>query len=120
MDDEFDVTEPEMLLYDRNGLDGEMVGLSYWARTGKDNPPEGFAGPNDHWHQHIGLCVSSEGVVGNEETTAKECAARGGEKTDGSDSWMVHAWVVPGWESAWGLFSGEHPELGDTVAHTND
>jgi hypothetical protein len=40
----------------------------------------------------------------------------GGQKTDGKDAWMVHAWVVPGWESAWGLFSGEHPELGVTVA----
>ena len=120
MDDTFDVNEPEMLLYDRSDTDGEMVGLSYWARTGKDNPPEGFAGPNDLWHQHIGLCVSDEGVVGNEETTKEECARLGGQKTDGSDSWMVHAWVVPGWESAWGLFSGEHPELGENVPHTTD
>jgi hypothetical protein len=30
---------------------------------------------------------------------------------------MVHAWVVPGWESAWGTFSGEHPELGAVVKH---
>ena len=120
MDDTFDVNEPEMLLYDRSGPDGEMVGLSYWARTGKNDPPEGFAGSNDLWHQHIGLCVSDEGVVGNEETTKEECAERGGQKTDGSDSWMVHAWVVPGWESAWGLFSGEHPELGVNVPHTTD
>jgi hypothetical protein len=112
MDGTFDVNGPEMLLYDASGLDGEMVGLSYWARTGKDNPPEGFTGPNDHWHQHIGLCVGSGGVLGNEETTKAECARRGGQKTDGSDAWMVHVWVVPGWESAWGLFSGEHPELG--------
>jgi hypothetical protein len=117
MDGTFDVNEPEMLLYDTSGLDGRMVGLSYWARTGKNNPPEGFAGPNDHWHQHIGLCVSPQGVVGNEETTEVECTRLGGKKTDGSDSWMVHAWVVPGWESAWGLFSGEHPELGETVPH---
>jgi hypothetical protein len=25
---------------------------------------------------------------------------------------MMHAWVVPGWESGWGIFSSEHPELG--------
>jgi len=114
------VNEPEMLLYDRSGEDGEMVGLSYWARTGPDAPPEGFAGPNDLWHQHIGLCIGASGVVGNEETTKEECARRGGQKTDGSDAWMVHAWVVPGWESAWGLFSGEHPELGEHVPHTTD
>jgi hypothetical protein len=28
---------------------------------------------------------------------------------------MNHVWAVPGWESAWGMFSGEHPELGATV-----
>ena len=26
--------------------------------------------------------------------------------------WMVHAWVVPGFECTWGTFSGECPELG--------
>jgi hypothetical protein len=117
MDDKFDVLAPEMLLYDTSGLDGRMVGLSYWAATGKGNPPDGFAGPNDVWHQHIGLCVGSQGVVGAEDTTEEECKRRGGQKTDGSNAWMVHAWVVPGWESAWGLFSGEHPELGKTVEH---
>jgi len=116
MDNKFDVDQPEMLLYDASGTDGRMVGLSYWVRSGEDNPPEGFAGINDHWHQHIGLCVSSAGVIGNEQTSEAECERRGGQKTDGTDAFMVHAWVVPGWESAWGLFSGEHPELGVTVA----
>lgn len=114
MDDKFDPAAPEMLLYDGSGLDAKMIGLSYWARTGVNNPPDGFAGPNDVWHQHLGLCVGAGGVLGNEATTPEECARRGGQKTDGSDSWMVHVWVVPGWESAWGLFSGEHPELGAT------
>jgi hypothetical protein len=117
MDDTFDVLQPEMLLYDANGLDGRMVGLSYWAATGKGTPPEGFAGPNDVWHQHIGLCIRGARVVGAESVTEEECKERGGEKADGSNAWMVHAWVVPGWESAWGLFSGEHPELGVTVEH---
>ena len=119
MDDKFDVMQPEMLLYDSSGLDGRMVGLSYWAATGEGSPPEGFAGPNDVWHQHIGLCIRGARVVGAESVTEKECAERGGKKADGSDAWMVHAWVVPGWESAWGLFSGEHPELGVTVEHPN-
>jgi hypothetical protein len=115
MDGTFDVNQPEMLLYDASGLDGRMVGLSYWARTAPDSPPEGFAGPNDHWHQHIGLCIGRGGVIGNEATTQAKCEQMGGQKTDGKDSWMVHVWVVPGWESAWGLFSGEHPELGVIV-----
>jgi hypothetical protein len=115
MDSTFDVNEPEMLLYDASGLDGRMIGLSYWVRSGEDSPPVGFAGPNDHWHQHIGLCVGRSGVLGNEATSQAKCERMGGQKTDGKDAWMVHAWVVPGWESAWGLFSGEHPELGRSV-----
>ena len=103
-----------MLLFDGNGSDARIVGLSYYV-SGVSTAPEGFAGPNDQWHQHIGLCVSVTGVViGGSSTTAEDCTARGGIKADGSTAWMVHAWVVPGWESAWGTFSGEHPELGRT------
>ncbi len=112
----FDPNAPEMLLYDGNGPDARIVGLSYYV-SGTTVAPEGFAGPNDPWHQHIGLCVKGGVVVGGTQLTPEECAARGGTKADGSTSWMVHAWVVPGWESAWGTFSAEHPELGKTVAH---
>ena len=114
IDGTFDPAAPEMLLFDGNGPDARIVGLSYYV-SGVSSAPEGFAGPNDQWHQHIGLCVSVTGVViGGSSTTAEDCAARGGIKADGSTAWMVHAWVVPGWESAWGTFSGEHPELGRT------
>jgi len=114
IDNKFDPAAPEMLLFDGNGPDARIVGLSYYV-SGVSSAPEGFAGPNDQWHQHIGLCVSVTGVViGGSSTTEEECTARGGIKADGSTAWMVHAWVVPGWESAWGTFSGEHPELGRT------
>ena len=114
IDRTFDPTAPEMLLYDGNGPDARIVGLSYYV-SGVTIAPAGFAGPNDEWHQHIGLCVSVGGVViGGTQLTAEECQDRGGIKADGSTAWMVHAWVVPGWESAWGTFSGEHPELGRT------
>lgn len=114
-DGAFDAAKPEMLLFDGNGSDARIVGLSYYVR-GVTAALEGFAGPNDPWHQHIGLCVSGGAVIGGTNLTAAECAARGGVKADGSDAFMMHAWVVPGWESAWGTFSGEHPELGKTVA----
>jgi hypothetical protein len=114
VDNTFDPTAPEMLLYDGNGPDARIVGLSYYV-SGVASAPEGFAGPNDQWHQHIGLCVSVSGVViGGSQLSPEQCSARGGIKADGSTAWMVHAWVVPGWESAWGTFSAEHPELGRT------
>lgn len=111
VDGRFDLQRPEMLLYDGTAPDSRIVGLSYYVRSATE--PEGFAGPNDHWHRHLGLCVSTTTfqVVGNEKTTVEECRRRGGVKADGTDGWMVHAWVVPAWESPVGVFSAEHPGL---------
>ena len=50
-------------------------------------------------------------MIGDSSTTAEECAARGGVKANGSAGWMSHAWVVPGCESPWGVFSGATPIL---------
>lgn len=114
VDDEFDPSEPEMLLYDGSGTDAGIVGLSYYFAAGDDEDaplPEGFAGPNDQWHAHLGLCIGASGVIGPESLTEEECEEIGGSKADGGGRYMVHAWVVPGWESPWGIFSGEHPDL---------
>jgi hypothetical protein len=35
----------------------------------------------------------------------------GGRKQNGGNGWMNHAWVVPGCESPWGVFSGASPVL---------
>jgi hypothetical protein len=108
VDGTFDIEQPEMLLYDE---DNEIVGLSYYVRD--ETTPEGFAGPNDHWHRHIGLCVDASNpfVLGDEQTTEEECRRRGGVKAEGADGWMVHAWVVPGWDSPQGVFSAENAQL---------
>jgi len=113
----FDPAAPSELLFDGTKPSSKIVGLSYlvWHPGG---PPDGFAGPNDHWHQHNangGLCLKGGLVVGGEDTTAADCSARGGVKTILSDVWMVHAWIVPGWECSWGVFSGECPELGGKI-----
>ena len=116
----FDVAHPSELLYDGTQPDSKIVGLSYlvWHHGG---PPPGFAGPNDHWHQHNangGLCIKGGVVIAGEESTRQQCAAAGGHKTLLTDVWMVHAWVVPGISCAWGTFSGECPDLGGTLAGT--
>jgi hypothetical protein len=117
----FDVAAPSELLYDGTNPDSRIVGLSYLVMN-RGGAPEGFAGPNDIWHQHNsngGLCLNAQGVVvGNESTSPKDCAARGGRKVKLDDIWMVHDWVVPGWECGWGVFAGECPELGGRVGGT--
>ena len=112
VDGTFSITEPEMLLYDGNGPDAAIVGLSYYVMLAGDaEPTQGFTGNNDHYHRHVGLCIRAGLVVGDTTTTEEECAARGGAKSGGSAGWMSHAWVVPGCESPWGLFSGANPML---------
>lgn len=109
MDGTFDVTQPEMLLYDGTKPASHIVGLSYYMFS--DTEPSPFAGPNDHWHQHIGLCIKAGVVVGGSQLTNEQCAARGGAKAGLNNGWMIHAWVVPGWDSPQGVFGPEHPGL---------
>lgn len=117
----FDPAAPSELLYDGTTPDAKIVGLSYLV-VHPGGAPEGFAGPNDVWHQHNsngGLCLNATGVVvGNEKTTPAECEQRGGHKVGLDGIWMVHDWVAPGWECSWGVFAGECPELGGRVGGT--
>ena len=112
VDSTFKIDEPEMILYDGTDDDARVVGLSYYIlHQGSAEPTQGFTGNNDHYHRHDGLCVGAGGVIGDSTTTEEECAERGGRKANGSAGWMSHAWVVPGCESPWGVFSGATPLL---------
>jgi hypothetical protein len=115
----FDPNEPEILLYDGGEPTSKIVGLSYLAFAEKDTPPDGFAGENDPWHVHRTLCLGGGGVLGDESTTKEECEARGGRVAPLENLWMMHMWNVPGWESRWGLFSSEHPDLGGNIGDIN-
>jgi hypothetical protein len=118
---QFDPAKPSELLYDGTNPDSKIIGLSYLV-VHSGGPPDGFAGPNDVWHQHNfngGLCINAQGVVvGNESTSPTQCTERGGRKVPLDNIWMVHDWVVPGWECSWGVFAGECPELGGRIGGT--
>ncbi|HUF83473.1 MAG TPA: hypothetical protein VMQ81_02660, partial [Acidimicrobiia bacterium] len=117
----FDPAEPEIALTTGGEDDAtnKIVGLSYLQFADPDEAPEGFAGANDPWHVHEKLCIGKGGVVGDESTTEEECAERGGTLRKLGNLWMNHMWNVPGWESRWGLFSSEHPDLGGTIGNIN-
>ena len=119
LDGTFDPAKPEILLYDGTDPDSHLVGLSYLVFTDPDNPPEGFAGDNDPWHIHRQLCLGGGGVVGDENTTPEQCADRGGRLVPLNNLWMMHMWNVAGWDSRWGLFSSEHPDLGGSIGDIN-
>lgn len=111
----FNPAAPSELLYDGTNPASRIVGLSYLVYHPGGAPP-GFAGPNDHWHQHTfngGLCMGASGLVIGAETMSKaDCEKAGGHKIALTDIWMLHDWVVPGWECSWGVFASECPELG--------
>jgi hypothetical protein len=109
MDATFDLDHPEMLLYEGTAPTAHIVGLSYYVFSASE--PDVFAGPNDHWHQHIGLCLRNNVVIGAETMPAATCTRLGGIKTEAANGWMIHLWVVPGWESPQGVFSPEHTGL---------
>ena len=112
VDGTFNIDEPEMLLYDGTEPTSSIVGLSYYMIHDSDyEPTQGFTGPNDHFHRHIGLCVNGTGVIGDSTTTEEECTQRGGVKQGGTGGWMNHVWIVPGCQSPWGMFSGASPLL---------
>ena len=78
-----------------------------------DTAPAGFVGPNDHWHRHSNVCVQfNNGKIGvpfaaDQNITPQECADVHGDFMQ-KTVWMVHAWVVPGWESPQGVFSHDN------------
>lgn len=116
LDAEFEVDKPEMLLYDGNDPEASIVGLSYYLLGSPDlEPTQGFTGQNDHYHRHVGLCMRDGVIVGDTTLSEEECAARGGFKLMTVAGWMSHAWVVPGCESPWGVFSAASPILDDSL-----
>jgi hypothetical protein len=80
----FNPSTPSELLYDGTNPDSKIVGLSYLVWHPGGTPPPGFAGNNDHWHQHNangGLCLRGGVVIGDEGTTRQDCDDRGGRKS---------------------------------------
>jgi hypothetical protein len=107
----FDPARPPTLIYDGISPTSQVVGLMYLG-MGADGAPEGFAGPNDHWHRHSGVCMRGAEVIFpvDADVTEAQCQAEGGNYM-ATTTWMVHAWVVPGWDSPSGVFSHENPNL---------
>ena len=106
----FDPSKPLALIYDGTSPTSQMVGLMYYAMG--NTAPEGFAGPNDHWHRHSNVCTRGATVLSppDADISQADCAALGGLFMTVT-GWMVHGWVVPSWESPDGVFSHENPNL---------
>ncbi len=102
----FDPAKPSMVLFDETHKPPVLVGYSYALQAW--NYPDGFAGPNDLWHQHTGICVNNGWVVREMSKGPTFCD---GTFIAGGDFWMLHAWVIPGWENRDGKFAPFNPKL---------
>lgn len=98
---------PSMLLFDHTKSPPVLVGYSYAVQSKRE--PLGFTGKSDEWHRHAGLCVALTGWVIRERSTGPDACK--GSYIAGGDFWMLHAWVVPGWENADGMFAPANPKL---------
>lgn len=111
----FDPAHPAMLLFDERKQPATLVGFSYWLQS--PTQPIGFAGGNDHWHQHTGLCVVNGWVDREEAASPSRC---GGTYLAGGDLWMLHAWVVPTFPNQLGKFATFNPLLCPPAVGTPD
>ncbi|HMG42868.1 MAG TPA: hypothetical protein VK611_16165 [Acidimicrobiales bacterium] len=116
MDTREDLLSP-MLVFDGLGPDAKIAGFMYLA-YGTEAEPEGFSGPNDHWHYHEKVCIvsSADGGIDTpfgadlEGVTEQMCTEAGGAFIDFT-GYMVHVWNVPGYESPNGMFTELNPAI---------
>jgi len=119
-----DPAQPLALIYEGTSPTSRVVGLMYGSFNAL--APAGFAGPNDHWHRHTNLCITfSKGKIGipyppDSDVQKSACDALHGQFMR-ETLWMVHAWVVPGWDSPEGVFSHANIDLhcADGTDHTD-
>jgi hypothetical protein len=106
---------PGGFIYDGISPTSRIVGLMYISLA--EQAPAGFPGPNDHWHRHSNLCIQYQpgGKIAvpfapDRDVTRAQCDSVHGEFMK-KTVWMIHTWVVPGWESPKGVFSHSNPDL---------
>jgi hypothetical protein len=102
------VLHPASLIYDGTQPNSRIAGLMYLGSG--IGFPEGFAGGNDIWHFHTDVCiVTKNGVLdtpfGADTTVTKSMCAGVGGFLDARTPYMLHAWVVAGYDSPQGVFS---------------
>lgn len=113
-DDE--IRRPGTLIYDGSQPDSPLAGFMFQTTSMSSEQPEGFAGPNDLWHSHTGVCIRFRpggeiDALGSDGSISEEdCVARGYTYTDVTTS-MVHVWTVPAYTNPVGVFAEANPAL---------
>jgi len=109
----FDPARPSALLFATSDDTAPIVGVQYdlWGSAS----PEGFVGQGPLWHLHSGTCVINDkrgsfALAYDQLLTGTACQSIQARLTN-EISWMIRAWVVPGWDNPRGPFAHDHPLL---------
>ena len=105
------ILAPTALIYDGTHPSSHIAGLMYIGSG--QRIPQGFVGSNDVWHYHTNVClvIKPNGDVdvpfGIDTTVAKKvCDGVHGQMLQRTP-YMLHTWVVAGYDSPQGVFSHE-------------
>jgi hypothetical protein len=76
----FDPAKPPTLIYDGISPTSQIVGLMYLGSGENSGAPEGFTGPDGHWHRHSGVCLKGVETIFPVDASVTEarCTAAGG------------------------------------------
>jgi hypothetical protein len=123
-----DILHPSTIIYAGNKPSSPIAGFMYISSAIAGAPePEGFAGPNDHWHYHTGICLvagpngAREALGFDGSITQDGCKAKSGNWV-ASTQYLLHVWTVPGYTNPLGVFAHANPALtcGDGTYYTDD
>ena len=113
-----EILSPSTIVYDGTAPDSPIAGFMYVSiamRPGGPQP-EGFAGPNDHWHYHTGVCLKAgangamEAMGFDGSITEADCRARQGNFMP-ITQYLLHVWTAPGYSNPLGVFGHANPAL---------
>jgi hypothetical protein len=123
-----EILHPSSLIYDGNKQDSPIAGMMYMAGTTAPalKEPLGFAGPNDHWHYHTGICLvpgpngAREALGADGSITKENCATRKGQWV-AATNYLLHVWTAPGYSNPLGVFAHVNPGVtcGDGTYYTD-
>lgn len=108
------IQHPLAWIYDGTKPESRVAGLFYQSAS---KTPQGFAGPNDEWHQHTNICIKQSADGGTDaplgadhDATKAQCDAVGGKLITATGP-LLHVWVVPGYEDVQGVYAHLNPAI---------
>jgi hypothetical protein len=123
-----DILHPSTIIYDGTKPDSRIAGFMFMAQgVAGGAEPEGFAGPNDHWHYHTGICLvagsngAMEALGFDGSITKTSCTEKHGNWI-AATQYLLHVWTVPGYTNPLGVFAHTNPAMtcGDGTYFTDD